>query len=64
MFRIVRDNPADPIASILSSLLLGACILEAPERLGLTASELGMMIGLVGTIAASVRTLINGKGIK
>jgi hypothetical protein len=55
MLRAVKENPADPIAVTLSGALVIACVFEVPGRLGITAEELGVVIGVLGSMAASWR---------
>lgn len=55
MIQAVKANPADPIAVTLSGALVIACVFEVPAQLGITAEELGLVIGVLGSIAGSWR---------
>ena len=55
LMRAMRSNPADPIAVVLSSLLIIAGVLDLPEQYGLTTSQLAVILGAVGTAAGAVR---------
>ena len=55
LMRAVRDNPADPIAALLSALLIVAGVFKLPERLGITTGELAIILGAIGTVAAAWR---------
>lgn len=57
LFRALRSRAVDPLASIGACAFTIACIFEVPERLQMTASDLGIAIGSLCTLAASARML-------
>lgn len=57
ILRMMRSSAVDPVASIGSCIFTVACVLGVPERLQISASELGMVIGSLLMGAASLRTI-------
>lgn len=55
LMRAVKNNPADPIAVVLSTVLIIAGVLELPDRWGITTGQLAVILGAVGTCAAALR---------
>lgn len=57
LLRVMRGRAVDPAASVASALFVVASILKVPERLEITASELGILIGCVCMLAATLRAM-------
>lgn len=57
ILRMMRSGAVDPVVSIGSCFFTIACVFGVPERLQISASELGMVIGSVCMGAASLRTI-------
>lgn len=53
----MRSRAVDPVASIGGCLFTIACAFEVPEILEMSASDLGIAIGSVCTLAATTRAL-------
>lgn len=51
-------NPADPVAAIIGALGVIAGALKLPERWGLSAAQVAMLMSALITIAATARTLV------
>ena len=55
MKHLVKKAPTDVVAAILGAILTILSALGVPEKLGVTAEDLGMILGALATVAASVR---------
>ncbi len=55
VFRLMRSRAIDPVASIGSCVFTVACVFGVPDMLEMSASQMGIAIGSVCTLAASLR---------
>ena len=53
----IRAKKLDASASALSSVFVILCVFKIPDRLDITPSELGIVLGSVAAIGASLRTM-------
>ena len=54
----------DHITALVGAVLTILCAFDVPTKLGITAEQLGLVVGALGTIAGTIRAMVVARNQK